>query len=84
MGIKDFFVKKAVQLQLKKLPKEQREMVETLLENNPELFSNMAKDMKELTKQGKNEMAAMMEVMKKYQADLQKALGGKIQKRRPF
>ena len=74
MGIKDFFAKKALALQLKKLPKEQREIIESLLESDPELFEKMGKEIKTLTKQGKGQMEAMMIVMKKYQSRMQQLL----------
>jgi len=37
---------------------------------NPQLFEKIAKEIKELEKQGKNQMFASMEVMKKYQNEL--------------
>lgn len=84
MGIKDFFIKKAVQSQLKNVPKDQQEMIMKLVEENPELFASISKEVKALTKSGKSEMVAMMEVMKKYQGDIQKAMGGPVQQQRPF
>jgi hypothetical protein len=41
---------------------------------NPELFQKIAKEIKELEKQGKNQMFASMEVMKKYQSELAKIM----------
>lgn len=72
MGIKDFFVKKMLKSQLKKsgLPEAQQEKLIEGMIANPALFEKMAKEIKELEKQGKNQMAASMEVMKKYQNDL--------------
>jgi len=84
MGIKDFFIKKAVQSQLKNVPKDQQEMIMKLVENNPELFTAIASEVKALTKSGKSEMSAMMEVMKKHQAELQKAMGAPQKQQRPF
>ena len=84
MGIKDFFIKKALQSQLKDIPKDQQEMIMKLVEENPELFTKISKEVKTLTKSGKSEMIAMMEVMKKYQGDLQKAMGAPIRQQRPF
>lgn len=72
MGIKDFFVKKLLKNQLKKsgLPESQQDkLIEGMLKN-PQLFEKMAKEIKALEKQGKNQMAASMEVMKKYQNEL--------------
>ena len=72
MSIKDFFVKKLLKNQLKKsgLPEAQQDkLIEGMLKN-PLLFEKMAKEIKALEKQGKNQMAASMEVMKKYQNEL--------------
>ncbi|MEZ4211141.1 MAG: hypothetical protein R3B39_02540 [Candidatus Paceibacterota bacterium] len=72
MGIKDFFVKKMLKSQLKKsgLPEAQQEKLIEGMIANPALFEKMAKEIKELEKQVKNQMAASMEVMKKYQNEL--------------
>lgn len=76
MSIKNFLIKKAAERQLKNMPKEQREMVMTLLENNPDLFVKMSKEVEhKIKKEGKDQMLAMMEVSKKYQKELREALG---------
>lgn len=83
MSIKDFFIKKLAERQLKDMPKEQREMIQTLLQNNPDLFVKMSKEVEhKVKKEGKDQMLAMMEVGKKYQKELQAALGAQ-QKVRP-
>ncbi len=76
MGIKDFFMKKMLGSQLKKsgLPEAQQEKVMNAMMANPELFQKIAKEIKELEKGGKNQMFASMEVMKKYQSELQKIM----------
>lgn len=84
MSIKNFFIKKLAERQLKNAPKEQREMVGKLLENNPDLFVKMSKEVEhKVKKEGKDQMLAMMEVGKKYQKELQEALGGPQTKTRP-
>ncbi len=76
MGMKDFLIKKVAERQLKNMPKDQQEMIKKLLENNPDLFVKMSKEMEQkVKKEGKNEMLAMMEVSKKYQKELKEALG---------
>lgn len=79
MGIKDFFVKKVLLSQLKKsgLPEAQQEMIMNAVLKNPEFFEKIAKEAKVLEKQGKPQQAAMMEVMRKYQGELQKIMMGK-------
>lgn len=69
--IKEFFLKQAVKFGSKDLPKEQREMLSSAVEKNPELFSKIAKEIDVLKKQGKPEMYASLDVMKKYQKELQ-------------
>lgn len=74
--IKNFLMKKLAERQLKNLPKDQQEMIMKLLENNPDLFAKMAKEVEhKVKKEGKDQMLAMMEVGKKYQKELREALG---------
>jgi primosomal protein N' len=74
MGIKDFMTRKLLERQMKDLPPEQRDMVIKAVQENPELFEKIAKEIQEKTKQGKNQTAASMEVMRKYQSELQQAM----------
>jgi hypothetical protein len=76
MGVKDFLIKKLAERQLKDMPAEQKEIVMTLLENNPDLFMKMSKEVEhKIKKEGKDQTLAMMEVGKKYQKELKQALG---------
>jgi hypothetical protein len=72
MGIKDFFVKKLLKNQMKKtgLPEEQQDKLIEAMLKNPQLFEKIANEIKALEKQGKSQMVASMEVMKKYQNEL--------------
>lgn len=72
MGIKDFFMRKVLKGQLKKsgLPEAQQERLLEGMLKNPELFKKIGEEIKALQKQGKNQMSASMEVMKKYQNEL--------------
>jgi mRNA-degrading endonuclease RelE of RelBE toxin-antitoxin system len=75
MSIKNFLIKKAAERQLKNMPKEQQDMIMKLLENNPDLFVKMSKEIEhKVKKEGKDQMLAMMEVSKKYQKELREAL----------
>jgi len=59
-------------------------MIQTLLENNPDLFVKMSKEVEhKVKKEGKDQTLAMMEIGKKYQKELAEALGGAQQKFRP-
>lgn len=73
MGIKQFFTKQATKYATRKLPEDQKEIINSLVEQDPKLFEKIAKETKELVKQGKPEMYASFEVMKKYQKELQEA-----------
>ena len=69
--IKEFLLKQAVKHGTKDLPKEQALMLQAAVEKNPELFGKIAKEIEELKKSGKPEMYAALDVMKKYQKELQ-------------
>ncbi|MDB5260260.1 MAG: hypothetical protein JWN37_491 [Candidatus Nomurabacteria bacterium] len=69
--IKEFFVKQAVKYGAKNLPKDQQAMLAAAVEKNPALFAKIAKEIEALKKQGKPEMYASLDVMKKYQKELQ-------------
>ncbi len=68
---KDFFIKQAVKYGSKNLPKDQQEMLQHAVEKDPKLFEKIAKEIDVLKKQGKPEMYASLDVMKKYQKELQ-------------
>lgn len=69
--IKEFFIRQAVKRGTKNLPKDQADMLQSMVEKNPELFSTIAKEIEVLKKSGKPEMYAALDVMKKYQKELQ-------------
>lgn len=70
--IKEFFLKQAVKYGAKDLPKDQQAMLSAAVEKDPELFNKIAKEIEALKKTGKPEMYAALDVMKKYQPQLQK------------
>jgi len=61
--------------QLAKLPPEQRELFEKLLDEHPELLVQIATDAQAEIQAGKDQMAAMQAVMLKHQDAIKKALG---------
>lgn len=69
--IKEFFLKQAVKHGTKNLPKDQQDMLAAAVEKNPKLFEKIAKEIEALKKQGKPEMYAALDVMKKYQKEMQ-------------
>jgi hypothetical protein len=75
MSIKNFLIKKVAERQLKNMPQAQQDMIKKILDNNPDLFVKMSKEMDhKVKKEGKDQMLAMMEVSKKYQKELKEAL----------
>lgn len=81
MGVKDFLARKMLERQMKDLPPEQKEVMIKAITENPEFFETIAKEIKAKTKEGKSEMTATMEVMRKHQGELQKIMGGGQQQR---
>lgn len=79
MGIKKMLMKKMMERQLKNAPAGQRDMLMAMLDKNPDLFMKIAEETQKRVKAGENQMAAMMAVSKKYEAEL-KALAHGLQK----
>lgn len=75
---KQFMTRKLLERQLKSAPPEQRELIMTMLEKDPELFEKIAKEMQEEMKKGGTQMSAAMKVLPKYQAQLQSLMGDKM------
>jgi len=75
---KNFMMKKVAERQLKDAPADQKEMIMTLMEKDPELLEKISKEMKAEMKAGKTQMSAAMKVMPKYQKQLQGLMGDKM------
>lgn len=69
---KEFLMKKM--LKAKGVPEDQIEMVMTLVEKNPELFTKIAEEIQAKIKGGADQMQASMEVMTKYKDEVQKVM----------
>ena len=76
MGVKQFFMKQAAKWGTRNMDPAQQELIMKMMEKNPDLFEKIAKEIKELTDNGKPELYASFEVMKKYQSELQKVMAG--------
>ncbi len=74
MGIKDYITEKLIRAKMKHLPKQQQDMFIKLIQENPELFKKIGDEVKALTKSGTSEMTATMQVMRKYQAEIQRLM----------
>lgn len=73
--IKEFLMKKMMQRQLKDVPEAQREQIMAMMEKDPKLFGQIAKEIKTEMKTGKDQTAAAMIVMPRYQKELQALMG---------
>ena len=71
---KRFVMKKMLKAQLKGLPESQQEKLIAMIEQNPDLFTNIAKEVKQKTKEGLDQMSATMVVLQKHQKEIQEAL----------
>jgi hypothetical protein len=75
---KNFMMRKLLEKQLKNVPADQKELIMTLVEKDPKLFEKIALEMQTEMKAGKDQMAAAMKVMPKYQAQIQALMGDKM------
>ena len=70
MSLKTFLMKKMLKSKMKDVPQAEQEKIFSAIDKNPDLFQNIALEVQEKVKQGKDQMAATMEIMSKYQNDL--------------
>lgn len=73
--IKNYATKKMLERQLRNAPPDQRKMIMTLMEKNPQLMEKIAKEIDAEKKAGASEMNAAMKVMPKHQKEIQETLG---------
>ncbi len=74
MSLKDLLLRKLIKSKLKDVPEAEQERIIAMVEKNPELFQKIALEAQTKMKSGMDQMAAMMEVMKKYEDDLKKIM----------
>jgi hypothetical protein len=72
--IGNFILRKLLESKLKDLPAEQREKIMQIVEKKPELIQKIAVETKQKMDQGMPQADAMMEVTKKYSAELKEAM----------
>ncbi len=72
---KNFLMKQMVKKQMKGMPEGEQARVLKMVEENPDLFSKIAEETQAKIKQGKGQMEASIEVMKKYQDEIRKVMG---------
>ncbi|MBL1434394.1 hypothetical protein COB87_002420 [Candidatus Wolfebacteria bacterium] len=74
--LKNFFTKKIMQHQMKDVPKEQQDKMIEMVQKNPDLFKKIGEEINQRVKKGgEDQMKASIEVMKKYQKELQELQG---------
>ncbi len=69
---KNFLLKKMLRMQ--GVPEAQIDMFIKMMEKDPKLFENIAKEVKEKMDKGMDQQSASMEVMKKYENELKKLI----------
>ncbi len=67
---KEFFVRKLIESKMKDVPKEQRDMVISMIEKNPEFFQKLAEEIQVEIEKGGDQMTATMNVMKRHEESL--------------
>jgi len=67
-------MKKMMERQLKDAPKHEKEKIMQIIDKDPDLMIRIAKEVQEKIKQGKDQMAASMEVMKEHEEELKKIM----------
>ena len=67
---KRMLMKKMLGKKLQGVSEEDQDKLFDMVEKNPELFQKIATEIKALQKSGKDQMAATVEVMSKYQNEL--------------
>ena len=74
---KKMLLKQMLKPALKELPEGEREKLLKMVDNNPDLFFDIAKETKKLVDGGMDKEQAARQVLMARQDDLKKALGGK-------
>ncbi|MDQ3014975.1 MAG: hypothetical protein M3Q73_03865 [bacterium] len=70
MSLKTFLMKKMLKSKMKDVPEAEQEKIFAAIEKDPQLFQKIAEEVQQKMKEGKDQMAASMEVMMKYQKEL--------------
>ena len=66
----NIFLKKMIESKMKDVPKEQRDQILGMIENNPKFFEKIVHDVQEKVKGGMSQTDAMMRVMKENETEL--------------
>ncbi|MCC7004767.1 hypothetical protein IT397_02510 [Candidatus Nomurabacteria bacterium] len=66
----NFVMKKMIKAKMKDIPEAEQDRILEIMEKNPDFFQTLAVKVQEKIAQGKNQMTAVMEVMKENQEKL--------------
>jgi len=67
---KKFLMKQVMKSQLKGVPESEQNKILEIVEKNPDFFQNIAKELQDSLKSGKDQNAAMLEIMSKHKDEL--------------
>lgn len=70
----NFVMKQMIKRQVKDMPKEQQDMIMSLVEHNPELLKTISTEIQAKVKKGIDQQSAMMQVMMDHKTELQQAM----------
>ena len=71
---KNFLMKKMLKSKMKDLPEAEQDKMIQAIEKNPDFFQNIATEVQAKMKEGKDQMTATMEVMRKHQEELKRIM----------
>ncbi len=71
---KEMLMKKMLKSKMKDMPEAEQEKMIKLVTENPELFQKIGLEIQAKMKEGKDQMAATMEVMKAHQDEIKKIM----------
>ena len=74
----NFLMKAMLKRQLASLPKEQQEMIITMIEKNPKLFAKISEEIKVKIKNGVPKQAASMSVFMSHKDEIQKLMMAQV------
>ncbi len=70
MSVKTFLMRKMLVSKMKGVPQAEQDKIFNMLEKNPEFFQKIGLEIQDEIKKGKDQMAATMEITKKYESEL--------------
>lgn len=71
----NFLMKQMLKKQMKDVPEAEQKKVFEAIEKNPDFFMNIAREIEEKMKTGKDQQAAAIEVMMSHQEKLREIMG---------